>query len=504
MQRIFFWWIAFWLCNSATLLAQDFGIYGLVGRGGVGTTFATDYQSININPANLGVRESFRDPRFTIGLLEGNLQISSESLTRNDILQSLFNPDQVQFSLAEKRQAAQKLTDNALALDANVIVFGAAFSDPVFGGLAFSIQDNIQLLARLNQTTSEILFLGDNAPYFPFLILNNGLIIPNNETVTDQQREQVIEGTFQDTTQASTYGQILDGSTFSANWYREYAIAYGRKWLNTYGLQIYAGATLKIIRGITIIDLAAQNGVLTRETISLSPSFEVDFDAVDTPTAKGFADASTFLNRALFPESVGQGFGFNAGVHAVIKQNLHIGVALNNVGSVNWNGNVYRLNDGILASFQGSGYNNYHFPQVSPDAFQFAGSASPLDWQGSNEVRISLPTQIRAGISYNFFKTAHVGVDVVLPQNDAPGNLLEPFYAIGVDYRLTRTITLSTGFNRGGNKGSVFNLPFAITYQHPRGIYEVGIATRDLNTYITDIGEGAVLSMAVGFFRVKL
>lgn len=484
--------------------AQDFGVYQIVGRGGVGTTFATDYRAVNINPSNLGVRNSFRDPRYTFGLFEGNTQIASESLTRNDILRSLFNPRDVQFSFAQKQEAAQKLTDSPLSFDVSAIIAGAGFSDPVLGGIAFTVQDNVQLFANLNQTTSEILFLGANAPYFPLLRLNNGEVIPNDGNVTPTQREQIIDGTFRDTTQASTYGQILDGSTFSANWYREYSLAFGRALFRSYNFELYAGATLKLIRGIAIIDLAAENGTLTRQTISLSPSFEVDFDDTFSPTAEGFSSASTFFSRAITPQSVGQGFGANFGLHAVIKQNLHIGAAINNVGSLNWNGNVYRLNDGILASFAGTGYNNYHFPQVDASTFQFAGDETAFDWQGSDEVRIDLPTQVRIGVSYEFFKTAHVGVDVVLPQNEAPGNLDAPFYAVGVEYRLTRTLRITTGFNVGGNSGAVFNLPFGITYTHPRGIYEAGIATRDLNTYITDLGDGAVLSLAAGFFRIQI
>lgn len=483
--------------------AQDFGIYQLVGRGGVGTTFATDYHAVNINPANLGVRKTFRDPRYTAGLLEGNLQIASEALTRNEILRSLLTPDDVNFSYDQKRDAVQNLTNKSLSLDANIIVAGAAFSDPVFGGLAFSVQDNIQLFARLNQTSAELLFLGAASPYFPILELNNGEVIPNDENVTDEQRDQILRSTFLDTAQASTYGELLNGSTFSANWYREYSLAYGRKVIESYNFQMYVGATLKVIRGITIIDLAAENDVLTRQTISLSPSFEAEFDT-PTPTAAGFADASTFFSRAMFPKSVGRGFGANFGLHFIVKQNLHIGASVNNIGSLNWNGNVYRLNDGILGQFVGTGYDNYHFPKISAESFNFAGSDSPLDWQGSEEVRIDLPTQVRLGVSYDFFKTAHIGIDVVLPQNEAPGNLDEIFYAVGADYRLTRTLTLSTGFNIGGNNGSVFNLPFGIRYTHPKGIYEAGIATRDLNTYITDIGEGAVLSLSAGFFRIRI
>ena len=47
--------LLFTYCSS---VAQDVSNYSATGRGGVATTFATDYQTVGINPANLGFRKS--------------------------------------------------------------------------------------------------------------------------------------------------------------------------------------------------------------------------------------------------------------------------------------------------------------------------------------------------------------------------------------------------------------------------------------------------------------
>jgi hypothetical protein len=87
--------------------------------------------------------------------------------------------------------------------------------------------------------------------------------------------------------------------------------------------------------------------------------------------------------------------------------------------------------------------------------------------------------------------------------NEAGGNLEKPFVAIGGEYRLKKIFTVSTGVNFGGNNGDRVNVPLGIMYHARKGFYEAGIAVRDINFYLFNIGSGSTLSFSTGFLRFK-
>lgn len=503
-----------------TVFSQDISNYSATGRGGVATTFATDYQTVGINPANLGFRKSFRDPTYTLGLFELNTTIVAEALSRTELLNAIFRSgknSKVNFqSFEEKAAAAEKIANSNLSLNLDATIFGASARLKGGHNLAFAIRDRIQFFADINENAAEIAFLGYNASYFPELLLSNGNNIlnprnPNNNepALSEAQQQQVQLGGFLNfPDSARLYSAILEGTEISSSWYREYNLSYGRKLYDSYDFSLFAGVGVKLIRGFLYIDVKAENGALDPSIISISPTFGVDFGEGDgttaqSPTFQPPQDVSNF-RKVLFPRKVGGGYGFDFGLTAVIKQNLYIGAALTNVGQITWDGNVYQANDGRLAQFQGAGLDNYNIFGASQGAFQFGGDQSPLSWEGTDKITEALPSTFRVGASYEFFRTLHIGVDIVTPTNNGAGNLTKPLVAIGGDFRPNKLFKISTGFNAGGNNGGVINFPVGITYLARRGFYEAGIATRDITTYFANIGEGSTFSFALGFLRVKI
>ncbi len=499
--------------------AQELSNYTATGRGGVATTFATDYQATSINPANLGIKKSFRDPNYTLGLFDFNTTIFAEALTRRELLNAAFRASNPRFNFQnfdQKAQAAENMANTNVALNVDALILGASACFKGGHNLAFAVRDRIQFFARINQNTAEIAFLGYNAGYFPELLLSNGQVVPNprnprnaGSSLSETQQQQVVLGGFlNNPDSAEIYSRIMEGSRISSSWYREYNLSYGRQLFDSYNFSLFVGGGAKLIRGFMLIDVAAQNGTLNPSVISISPTFGVDFGEGDgsTPQSPSFRppqDASTF-RKVLFPSAVGGGFGFDIGLTAIVKQNLYIGAALTNLGTIRWDGNVYEVNDGRLVNFAGAGLDNYNLLAVNQGAFQFAGDQSPLSWQGTDEIRESLPSTARVGVSYEFFRTFHVGIDVVAPLNKVAGNMEQTLVAIGGDFRPSKIFRISTGINFGGNNGGAVNFPVGVTYISQRGFYEAGIATRDLTTYFANIGDGSTLSFALGFFRLKL
>lgn len=500
-------------CFSGFLLApsafgQELTSYAATGRGGIATTFATDYQAIGVNPANLAIRKSFRDPKITFGFLEGNISFFTEKITFNQILKSYFpkafnNNQNYQFTYSQKEQAARDLTNKPLSTTINATLFGFHISSEKFGGFAFSIRDRLDFYSKTNSTISEILFLGQNASYFTSLLLSNGQTIPNSPDLSPEIRDQVVFG-FRPEDESLTYGEIMNNSTIQMLWTREYNFAYGAKIIDSYNVQVFAGVGGRYISGISLIDLESKDNQFIGETIALSPSFPITGFDIPSPTSVGYQPKNGF-GRFAFPKPIGHGYGIDLGLNIVIKRNLYLGASLVNYGKMNWTGNVYNLTDGILAQTQGTGFDNYNFVDYSPETFQLGGDGSALSWEGSAKFQDDLPAMVRAGASYEFFKTAHLGFDVVIPLNpDAPGSLASTMYAIGGDLHLNRRFSISSGISTGGNQEFNINIPFGLIYNARKGHYEAGISTQDISSFLGDIeGGGNNISFALGFLRFK-
>ncbi|WPO34695.1 DUF5723 family protein [Flammeovirgaceae bacterium SG7u.111] len=502
------------LVSTGKLLAQmESTAFSAPGRGGVATTFTTDYQTIGINPANLGFHKSFRDPKLTIGFLEMNTTFFSEAMSRKELFDAMFKSTDVQFTAEQKQLAANKLANTAISLNADVMLIGIGLQLPNNQGVAFSIRDRIQLYTQINENAAEIAFMGASAGYFPKLLLSDGSVIsnprhPSNEGMTELSQEtldQVVNGLFLSDDNASNYSDILDGSRISSSWFREINLSYGKQLVETYDFSLYAGLGVRYIQGMMLIELAAQNGELVSSNISMSSDFGLSFGdslEVTNPTFEPSNQVSTF-NMLATPNPVGKGYGLDFGITMRIKRNLYVGLAITNLGNIKWDGNVYEVTDGKLVQFAGAGFDNYNLLASSQGAFQFAGDKSPFSWEGSSSITQELPSTIRLGGSYEIYRTFHVGIDVVVPRNRIAGNLEKPLYAVGGDFRVSKIIKVSTGFNFGGNNDSKVNLPAGITYMARKGFYETGIATRDITTFFGDFG-GSTVPFAAGFLRFKL
>lgn len=500
--------VLFLFCLSVSVFGQELTSYAATGRGGIATTFATDYQALGVNPANLAIRKSFRDPKITFGFLEGNIGFYANNITFDQILKSYFpkafnNNQNYQLSYSQKEQAARDLASTALSTTVNATLFGFHLSSEKLGGLAFSIRDRLDFYSSTNSTISEILFLGQNSSYFTSLLLSNGQTIPNSADLSEDIRNQVVFG-FRPEDESLTYGEIMNNSVIQMLWTREYNLAFGKKIVDSYNVQVFAGVGGRYISGLTLIDLEARDNEFVGETIALSPSFPVEGFDIPSPTNVGYEPKNGF-SRFAFPKPIGNGFAFDAGINVVIKRNLYIGASIINYGKMTWTGNVYNLTDGILAQTQGTGFDNYNFIDYSPETFQLGGEGSALSWEGSTQFQNELPTMIRAGASYEFFKTAHLGIDVVIPFNpDAPGSLANNLYAIGGDLRLNKLFSISSGISTGGNQDFNVNIPFGLIYNARRGHYEAGFSTQDISSFIGDIeGGGNNISFALGFLRFK-
>ena len=255
-----------------TYSQSEMSAFTATGRAGAATTFVTDYQAMGINPSNLGWTPK-NEKKMSFGLLEGAFSLYSEALVKSELVNSL-KKGQSDFTYNEKVQAAKDFTESGFAanIDLTWLAFSAQPSDK-FGGLSFGIRERFQWYSKLNETLSEILFLGYKADYFTDLILANGDTILNSANLPDDTLAMIKKGI---SMIPRLFSQIIADSRLSMSWYREYNLSYGKKILSNDKFSLYGGFGLKYISGMAIMDIRTDQGSL--ETFSaITPAFGINY-----------------------------------------------------------------------------------------------------------------------------------------------------------------------------------------------------------------------------------
>jgi len=319
---------------------SEMSAFTATGRGGAATTFVTDYQVMGINPANLGIM-SKNEKIVSLGLLEGGYSIYSEALAKSELVQGLKagNSD---FTYDQKVQAAKEFAQTGLAANIDLTLLAVAVQPSAkSGGFAFGIKERFQWYSKFNEQLSEILFLGYNADYFDLLVLTTGDTIPNVENLPEDTAALVKLGI---STLAKRFSELLDGSRISMSWYREFNLSYGREIVKNDEFALYAGVGFKYLTGMAIMDVKAEGGKLDAFS-AITPAFGINYGkAADS-------NPSTVDQTGVLPKSVGSGFGFDVGVGFVLNEKLKFGIAVNDIGSITWKGNVYVAEDDRLVLF---------------------------------------------------------------------------------------------------------------------------------------------------------
>jgi hypothetical protein len=485
-KAIFF---GIFFCTSLHLTAQiERSAFTSTGRG-VATTFVTDYHSIGINPANLA-RSSKYEKKYALGFIEGGVTLYSEALSRKELRENIAGFDE-SITPAEKRAFAANFANKDFAgnVDMQLLGFAIDFNDKNIGGFAISVRDRIQYYSKFNVQASEILFTGWNALYFNQLQLDgdNGPIIENTGNLSTDTLNRVVRGI---STNPDFINDLFNGSQMKNVWYREFNLAYGREIYGNDTWSLAGGIGLKYLQGISIIDIDVAKNDL-RAISSTSPSFGIDYGtaAINNPSAQA-------PNESVLPSSVGGGFGFDVGFNFLYKEKLKIGVALNDIGSVTYKGNVYQSKDTLVFDVRNDGVNSLNF--IS-EADVFTGKDGLFKQEGVAKEVIQLPTNFRLGASYLISEKLELGADFYLSLNDAPGSFVSPVYGVGGDYQATKWLRLSFGVMGGGNYD--LRIPVGLTFVAGNGSWEAGLASSNLVTYLTS--NNATISASMGFLRFR-
>jgi len=315
--------------TAGNLISQtEISAFNATGAG-YSTSYLTDYQCLGVNPANLGWTRN--DHSMNLGFAELALSIYSEQLTRKQIINDLFD-NNISLDLDEKLLASEEFTDTRLIGIGNFMGVGFSYQDEEFGGIAFNVRERLVWHSFLNENAASFLFIGYHDPYFDSLAVETGDTIGYS-------------------TNPGFASIVYKGTDQHFISYREYNLGYGRKVIQNENLVWYMGVGIKYLVGYGMLQYYQDDDGNLVGYSALSPAYGVEYDE-PTPSQ---IEGTGYKN-------VGSGFGFDIGTTVEIKENLKISLAVNDIGSIKWDGNVYTGNDVRVWKIETDGIDNSNFP----------------------------------------------------------------------------------------------------------------------------------------------
>jgi hypothetical protein len=455
--------ISFIFSSIIVTAQKEISSFSATGSG-VATAFLSDYQCLGINPANLGWQRNPIAPMH-LSLLEAGASVYSDALQKSELSRDFIYNKETHFSTAQKVDAALAFANNKFAMNMDIAWLSFSYQKPKLGGFAFTVRERMTFNSFFNTGFAQLIFQGYKAPYFDSLAIVNG-------------------DTAGFSSMPKTLGQLADSTRFSGTWYREYVIGYGRSLIATKNLTLYAGIDVKYLAGYGIIDVKDENQHLSGFS-ALSPFLNVSY-----------SNSTPSLTTGSGMETVGSGFGFDVGVTVELFKKLKIGVSLNDIGSITWNGNVYEAKDTVVNMVYNEGFYSY---QMIDEIKKIIMDSTMFNWQGKSSYKVSLPANMRIGINYNISERSSIGADCYIPVNDNAGSFDKAILGVGANIGLWKFLTASVGFGVGGNYGFVIPLGFVINIGDK---WEIGIASRDAITFFKK--DNPTISAALGFLRFNL
>ena len=456
--------------------------YSRIGFAGFLTSNVTDYQCVGINPANLGFIPQteiydlsaplepgveIKKRNVAISVLEGGVSLHSDALDRSGLLDMITQTSSGSFSEEDKFNAAQAFVDNGVRFSIDLIAIAASYQSDSWGGLALSWRERISGTYLFNESASRLAFEGRYFDYFDSLAVNF-----DGDTVGYATNPQ-------------TYSELFDGTRLSTLWFRELGLSYG---LNIATINdevdVYLGVGGKVLFGYAYVDASVIQGALVARS-AISPLFGISYGKATTPS---FIPGEEFV-------PVGNGWSMDIGATVTWKE-LSVGLSVVDIGRIIWNGNVFQAKDTVLNGLSSTGFESFNIFEEAP---KITGEGNFFSWDGLGSATSDLPTRLRFGASWVWDHRWTFGLDAIFPFNSAAGALGEPLVTAGADWRPERWLKVGFGIGGGGNMG-VF-LPVSVLFSVLDNRWEMGIASRDVITYV--ISDRPILSMVAGIARLR-
>jgi hypothetical protein len=421
-------------------------------KGGAITAQANDWEVIGVSPSNLGWESN---DRISFTILNIGISAQADQLTLPNVEKIISGKDT---NMLERIASSH----SGLNIYGNFIWAAFSIKIPKIGGLALSISDrafgNITMSPNITSSSqfqtafaaiASTAFTSQNAQKF------NGQV-----NINTADSLQMLVNTL----------NSFSGSYVSMYEFREINVDYGRELFkigsdDSTAFKFYGGVGLKYLIGLADIHGQFVNGTVTAD-------YAIENNPIYSPIPSN---------------APGQGYGIDIGTSMVYKK-WKFAVAVTDIGSINWTGTHATLNDTIVAE------------RIITDRSDSSNSSNVKNYIQTNGEKFTtiLPSKFRLGASYKVNNLLTVASDVIMPLNNAVGNLIGTYYSIAGHLTLFKALVLDAGFATAKNYGVV--MPMGIAFGHKVQIY---FGVNDVLTYFGKT-TNTDLSAAVGLIRVNL
>jgi Family of unknown function (DUF5723) len=472
--------------------------YTVVGRG-VGTTFVTDYHSLGINSSALGWKSDYDGKKITLSTGESYIFFQSDSLNKQkfknfgDLIRTQVTNKTIDTaSIQSILNSTVGYAKAGVNTRANLLWLGASYKTNRIGGFAFSMTEDYGFSGKLNTSNAALFFQG-----------NWQNLIDSASTVVNGDSLRVA---FSQNLGADTASGIYSihltnpfdinnytlGTSVGLVWNRNYNFGYGVKLLGKDStFAVYGGLGFRFIQSMAYYDLKSDASGLNVNS-SLSPT-SLNFDGLITQVNPfNFSTIGGF-----FSKPVGKGFGVDLSASVIIWDKIRVAAAVNNIGSVKYKNFKYKGNTALPQEIAISNFD----PENSAANVQalLAGSQL-LTFEGEEEITVANASNFRFGASFRPIKQLHVGIDFVAPfDKENPLAQQNGIFALGIDFRPVKFLSLNAGFINGGIYQGY--IPAGINFILGEGRYEFGISSQDIVQFISKNGNS--VSAAFGFARFR-
>ena len=215
-----------------------------------------------------------------------------------------------------------------------------------------------------------------------------------------------------------------------------------------------------------------------------------------TPSSLGwnYNTLNTTNNGLSGSSPSGHGFGIDVGGTIELFQNLKLALAINDIGFVQWKGNIYKGKDTLVNNVTTNGFNSYQFIN---EAKKLISDKGLFTWEGIDKKNVSLPTNARLGASLKITHSFEIGADFFIPITNGVGNIQKALFGAGINVRLFKLLNASIGYSTGGSYG--MNIPIGANIT--LGPWQFGIASRDIVTFFKQ--NNPTLSVVGGLCRFR-
>jgi len=434
----------------------------VTARGGANNALATNWEAIGVNPSNLGW-SSNND--FTASLLNVGFSAQADQLTIPNIGKMTSGDTNLL-----KQVAA---SPGGVNIYASIIWAAFSFKVPVVGTFALSLDD--KAYGNISPSPGFL-----NVSDFQTAYAGIASTVLTPQTAQAASKNVSVTKGADSALDLNNLFSSYNGSKVSFYEYRELSLSYGREMfklgkggdpddsVNNYNaFKFYGGVGIKYIMGIANLIGEFNNGTIT-----------ADYAAV--PSNQEFS---------LFPSGApGQGYSVDLGV-SMAYQNWKFALSVTDLGSISWKGTHATLSDTAVVN---------RILRDKLDSNSSNTNISSAIQTSSESYTTQLPSKLRLGASYMLNIYFTFASDIIVPLNDAPGNLTDPYYSIATRITPVKMLTFDLGL--ATCKGYGLAIPFGFTVGHRVQFY-LGI-----NDVLSLAGKTKQddLSAAVGLLRINL